>query len=128
MAIELTALPLTPTEPDDVLVLDLGRAARAAAGAQRPYGEVVRAALKSRPRPRPGVAVDLGRVDVLSSTGVGVLVRLRKELEAEGRGLVLFGVQPDVRRQLEWSTLGSLFTIAPDRPAALALLRSDPSA
>lgn len=91
----------------------------------RAYREAVQRAVAAASRPR--VAVDLGRVDVLSSTGVGLLVALRRRVAAEGGRLVLFDVRPEVRALLQATTLERLFLIAEDRPAALALLHAAPS-
>ena len=47
-------------------------------------------------RDEPRLALDMGRVDYLSSSGVAILVGLKRRLDAGGGKLVLFHVQPVV--------------------------------
>jgi anti-sigma B factor antagonist len=91
----------------------------------RAYREAVQRVADGRPRPL--IAVDLGRVDVLSSTGVGLLIALRRRVTDAGGRLVLFDVRPEVRSILQTTALDRLFLIAEDRASALALLHATPS-
>jgi anti-sigma B factor antagonist len=75
----------------------------------------------------PHVALDLTRVDFLSSSGVAILVGLKRRLEAKQGKLVLFGVQPVVQELLRITRLTQFFLFADDEDAALAVLRSLPS-
>src|ERR1700677_5346191 len=45
----------------------------------------------------PMLAVDLGNVDYLSSSGVAILVGLKRRVETKGGKIVIFHVQPIVR-------------------------------
>jgi anti-sigma B factor antagonist len=74
------------------------------------------------------VALDLGRVDFLSSSGVAILVGLKRRLEAQGGKLVVFGVQPMVDDLLKITRLTQYFRFAPAEPEALELLRPLPTA
>ena len=74
------------------------------------------------------VALDLSGVDFLSSSGVALLVGLKRRLEGKGGKLVLFGIQPAVEDLLRIIRLTQFFTLAPHAAAALALLRSLPTA
>ncbi|HWE35420.1 MAG TPA: STAS domain-containing protein [Isosphaeraceae bacterium] len=116
-------LPRT-IEEEGVLILTID-SPEALDDESRSYHEAVQRAAAGRSRPR--VAVDLARVDVLSSTGVGLLVALRRRVAAEGGRLVLFDVRPEVRSLLQTTALERLFLIAEDRTSALALLHATPS-
>jgi anti-anti-sigma factor len=76
----------------------------------------------------PRVAIDLGRVDYLSSTGVAILVGLKRRLDARQGRFVLFGLQPPVHDLLQSMKLTRYFTIAAAESDALALLRPASSA
>jgi anti-sigma B factor antagonist len=73
------------------------------------------------------VALDLGRVDFLSSSGVAILVGLKRRLDTKQGKLVLFNVQPVVQDLLRVTRLTQYFTFADDEPNALALLRPMPA-
>lgn len=73
------------------------------------------------------VALDLGQVDYLSSSGVAILVGLKRRIETNQGKLVLFRVQPIALDSLRITHLLQLFAIADDEPAALALLRPLPA-
>jgi anti-sigma B factor antagonist len=64
--------------------------------------------------------VDLGRVTLLGSAALGLLVDLRRRSRAENRHLVLVGTgRPGVHRPLRLSGLLPLFDTRPTVPAAL---------
>jgi anti-sigma B factor antagonist len=73
------------------------------------------------------VALDLARVDFLSSSGVAILVGLKRRLDTKQGKLVLFRVQPVVYDLLRVTRLTQYFTFADDEPKALALLRPMPA-
>ena len=73
------------------------------------------------------VALDLTRVDFLSSSGVAILVGLKRRLDGKNGKLVLFGVQPVVQELLRITRLTQFSLFADDEAAALALLRPLPS-
>lgn len=68
-----------------------------------------------------GVALDMGRVDFLDSSGLGALVSLLKAVRPAGE-LVLFDVRPSVREILRLTHLDSVFACEPDESAALSHL------
>lgn len=76
----------------------------------------------------PRVAVDLSRVDFLSSSGVAILVGLKRRIDGNHGKLVLFGVQPVVQDLLRITRLTQYFSFAADEAAARELLRPLPTA
>ncbi len=74
-------------------------------------------------RPDPALAVDLQKVDFLSSSGVAILVGLKRRIDTQSGKLVLFGVQPIVHDLLRVMRLNQYFTFAETERDALALLR-----
>lgn len=62
-----------------------------------------------------GIGLDLGDVTFIDSSGLGVLVRLRKEAEAQSKPLSLVNTSPSVQRLLEVTGLGDIFS--PSAPA-----------
>jgi anti-sigma B factor antagonist len=74
------------------------------------------------------VAVDLGNVDFLSSSGVAILVGLKRRVDGHQGKLVLFGVQPVVQELLRITRLTQYFTFADDEKSARDLLRPLPTA
>jgi anti-sigma B factor antagonist len=79
-------------------------------------------------RSDPRFAVDLENVDYLSSSGVAVLVGLKRRVDARRGQIVFYQVQPVVRDLLAVMKLDRFFTIAEDEPRALASLRPVPTA
>ena len=69
-------------------------------------------------------AVNLSKVDFLSSSGVAILVGLKRRIEPSGGKLVIYGIHPVVEDLLRITRLTQFFTFAPDEAQALALLRS----
>lgn len=55
------------------------------------------------------LVLDFGGVTFVDSTGLGALVRLRKEAEQRGLRLRLEGVRPEVRRVLDLTGLSEIF-------------------
>ncbi len=74
-------------------------------------------------RPEPRVALDLGRIDYLSSSGVAILVGLKRRIETRQGKIVLFQVHPVVADLLKVMKLDRYFTLADDEDAAMATLR-----
>ncbi len=72
-------------------------------------------------RARPTI-VDLSAVDLLTSFGMGMLVRAATALENQNVRLVLLNPQRQVARALEAASLDQLMPIPEDRPEALGLL------
>ena len=75
-------------------------------------------------REDPRFAVDLSAIEYLSSADIGVLITIRRRVDARKGKLVLFGVQPFVQDVLKTMKLLSLFTIAEDWTGAVSLLSS----
>jgi anti-sigma B factor antagonist len=68
------------------------------------------------------VALDIGRVDFLSSTGVAIIVGLKRRIEARQGKLVVFSVQPVVQDLFRITRLTRYFTFADDESDALRQL------
>jgi N-acetylglucosaminyldiphosphoundecaprenol N-acetyl-beta-D-mannosaminyltransferase len=66
--------------------------------------------------------LDLSKVRFIDSTGIGLLVRLRKQTALQGRRLVLIAPGDDVRRALDLMRLTPFFLLAQTRDEALALI------
>jgi anti-sigma B factor antagonist len=75
----------------------------------------------------PRVAIDLGAVDYLSSSGVAILVGLKRRIEAHKGKLVFYGVQPVVYDLLRIMKLNGYFSFADDESKALETLRPVPT-
>ena len=76
----------------------------------------------------PMLAVDLAKVDYLSSSGVAILVGLKRRVETKGGKIVIFHVQPIVRDLLAVMKLDRFFAISEDESKAIDSLRSLPTA
>src|SRR5262249_30869911 len=74
-------------------------------------------------RQDPRVALDMVNVDYLSSSGVAILVGLKRRIDTRGGKIVLFHVQPIVRDLLQVMKLDRYFPLADDESAALSSLR-----
>lgn len=74
-------------------------------------------------RETPRVAFDMNSIDYLSSSGVAILVGLKRRVDAKNGSLVLFGVQPVVFDLLRIMKLNQYFTFADNEAQALASLR-----
>jgi anti-sigma B factor antagonist len=78
-------------------------------------------------RSEPHFAVDLQKVDYLSSSGVAILVGLKRRVESKGGKIVFYHVQPVVRDLLAVMKLDRFFTIADDEPHAFDSIRPVPT-
>ena len=87
-----------------------------------------RSTSSSRTRVEPLFAVDLAKVDYLSSSGVAILVGLKRRVETKGGKIVIYHVQPIVRDLLAVMKLDRFFMIADDEAEAIASLRPLPTA
>ena len=76
----------------------------------------------------PRFAVDLANVEYLSSSGVAMLVGLKRRVETKGGNIVIYDLQPIVRDLLAIMKLDRFFTIAEDEGRAVATLRPLPTA
>lgn len=68
------------------------------------------------------VVLDLGNVQFMDSTGLGLFVSLLKKLGPDG-AIAVAGVHPAVARLFELTRLDTLFRLVPDVAAARALVR-----
>jgi anti-sigma B factor antagonist len=73
-------------------------------------------------RPAPLVALDLARVDYLSSSGIAMLIGAKRRVDAAEGRLVLFNLDPDVLDLFHSMKLTALFEISPTEAEALSLL------
>jgi anti-sigma B factor antagonist len=110
----------------DVMILKF----EAAAGLNDFRNSALRDALYElvQTRTAPILAVDLQKVDYLSSSGVAILVGLKRRVDTRDGKIVFFHVQPVVRDLLGVMKLDRFFAIADDEPQALASLRPLPTA
>jgi anti-anti-sigma factor len=114
--------PVTTRDEGGVLILALEEPAGVNDGQSDVYRQRVYLALHDLPRPR--VAVDLRPIDFLSSSGVALLIGLRRRVESAGGSLVLYGMHPHVRDLLRIMKIAPLFQIADDEDSAVAALSS----
>jgi anti-sigma B factor antagonist len=76
----------------------------------------------------PKFAVDLQKIDYLSSSGVALLVGLKRRVELRHGKIVLFQVQPVVRDLLAVMKLDRFFVITDNEAHAVDSLRPIPAA
>ena len=70
----------------------------------------------------PRIAVDLGQIDYLSSSGVALLIGIKRRVDQVQGQLALFSIHPDVFDLLTSMKLISLFQVAANLAEALKLL------
>ncbi len=78
-------------------------------------------------QPDPLFAVDLHKVDYLSSSGVALLVGLKRRVETRGGKIAIYHLQPIVRDLLAVMKLDRFFLIADDESQAVASIRPVPT-
>jgi anti-sigma B factor antagonist len=74
-------------------------------------------------RAEPRVALDLTKIDYLSSSGVAILVGLKRRIDTRNGKLVFFHVEPIVHDLLKVMKLDRYFPIVADEQAATVSLR-----
>ncbi len=79
-------------------------------------------------RTTPRVAVDLSLIDYLSSSGIALLIGIKRRVDQVKGRLVLFQIHPDVLDLLNSMRLATLFQIAVHQDEALELLPPLPDA
>lgn len=114
--------PVKTRDEGGILILTLEEMAGINDGRSDLYRQKVYEAVSDLPRPR--VAVDLGPIDFLSSSGVALLIGLRRRVAASQGSLVLFGLHPYVQDLLRVMKIAPLFRIADDEAGAVGLLSS----
>jgi anti-sigma B factor antagonist len=117
--------PPTTSEEGGVLVISFDDPNAMNDGRSDSFRQAVYELVQAREHPL--VAADLGAVDYLSSSGVALLVGLKRRVEAQNGKLVLHSLQPYVHDVLRITKLTQLLTISPDRKAAFALLSPSPA-
>ena len=75
-------------------------------------------------QPSPRFAVDLAKVDYLSSSGVAILVGLKRRVETKGGQMVIYHLQPIVQDLLGIMKLDRFFTISRRRGQCRRVLAS----
>ena len=68
------------------------------------------------------VLVDMSKVDFMASLGLRMLLIQQKESQHKGNDLRLSGLQPQIAEVFRKTRFDSMFTIYPDRDAALQAL------
>jgi anti-sigma B factor antagonist len=76
----------------------------------------------------PRFAVDLAKVDYLSSSGVAILVGLKRRIDTKGGQMVIYHLQPIVRDLLGIMKLDRFFAVSEDEARAVASVRPVPTA
>ncbi|WZO97992.1 STAS domain-containing protein [Isosphaeraceae bacterium EP7] len=71
--------------------------------------------------PTPTAAVDLADVGIVTSSGVALLIGIKRRFEDRKIQFVLFGLQPYLNDVLSVMKLDKFFTIVPDLPTAIKL-------
>jgi anti-sigma B factor antagonist len=65
------------------------------------------------------IALDLSRVLLLASAGLGTLINLHKQCNAGGGKLVVFGLRDEIAELMALTKLNRLLVIADSRDAAI---------
>ncbi len=115
----------TTREESDALVVEITDPASLNDFRNTPFHDSLFGLIQSRDKPR--LAIDMGRVDYLSSSGVAILVGLKRRLDGRGGRAVLYRLQSEVLDLLRVMKLDHYLIIAEDEDQALASLRSAPS-
>ena len=71
----------------------------------------------------PHLAVDMTKLDYISSAGLRVLLVVAKKVQQAKGKVALFGLSPNVREVFSVSGFDTIFSIQPDAAAALAAVR-----
>jgi anti-sigma B factor antagonist len=116
----------TTTGESDILLLRFETAAGLNDFRNNALRESLYELVQSRSDPR--VAVDLEKIDYLSSSGVAILVGLKRRVETQSGKIVFFQVQPVVRDLLAVMKLDRFFAIVDDESSARSSLRPIPTA
>jgi len=110
----------------DVLVIMFDSASALNDFRNNPLRDALYEFVQSQSQPR--FAANLSNIDFLSSSGISILVGLKKRIEARGGQIVLFHLQPIVTDVLAGMKLDRFFTIAPDERGAIDSFRPVPTA
>jgi anti-sigma B factor antagonist len=113
--------PIQTREESDGLVISIDNPSGLNDFRSSTFRDTLYQTVQSRNEPR--IALDLSAVDYLSSSGVAILVGLKRRTDTQSGKLVLFGVQPIVHDLLRVMRLNQYFTFAETERDALTLLR-----
>ena len=94
-------LPFTPIETSETLVVRLDNPERFNDFRSDDYREALYQSVLSKSEPL--VALDLSPVDYLSSTGLAILIGLKRRVEEQRGKLVLFRIQPFIHEVAAWN-------------------------
>lgn len=72
----------------------------------------------------PSLLIDLSSVDLITSAGIGALVRLLHRVQSLGGHIALFGPNPRVREVIEVVMLAEIFRLSDTAEEARQHLRS----
>jgi anti-anti-sigma factor len=75
-------------------------------------------------RPDCNIILDFAYVDIITSSSLTMLLKLRQTLLASGKGLILCGLHPFTRSAFEVTGLNGIFDLAADKQAGLTILSS----
>ena len=117
--------PFTIREEPEALVVRIEEPAALNDFRSNAFRETLYEAVQGNPEHR--VALDLGRVDFLSSSGVAILIGLKRRLDLKKGKLVIFRVHPVVQDLLRITRLSQYFAFAADEQEALTTLRPFPA-
>ena len=87
-----------------------------------PVGTVIRNTIASRLQPESKFVIDLAKVKLVDSGGLGSLVAALKTVNGQQAKLVLSSMQKSVKLMFELSRMDRQFALADDLDAALATL------
>ena len=118
-------LSFSTREDSDALIITIDEPAAINDFRSSAFRDALYEVVEARGEPR--IAVDLGPVDYLSSSGVAILVGLKRRIEAQNGKLVLFRTQPIVLDLLRIMKLTQYFTFVETEADALASLRPLPT-
>lgn len=68
------------------------------------------------------IVVDLSSVTMMSSAGIGALVRIHKRIDERKGQLAVCGLSEELIELFKLTRMDRLFRVAPDRDAAIAVL------
>jgi anti-anti-sigma factor len=70
------------------------------------------------------VIVDLACVDIIRSSSLTKLLKLRQALIGRNRQIILCNIHPLTQSIMEITDLNTIFTIAPDKQAGISLINN----
>jgi anti-sigma B factor antagonist len=117
-----TMRPPQIREDGDILLITLDDPSAVNEGQAFALRQVLYAKVEALEAPK--VAIDLGAIDYISSSGIALLIGLKRRIDARQGRLVLFHLRGEVFELFGLMKLAGLFAIVPDQEKAFNLLRS----